>query len=267
MAITAGTNRAPINARNVSPEEARTYRDQVNAESTYNTWNNNQAFNHLKDLHYTVSMLSQHPELKKHPLFTAPKPEELKAGKKDESIPAVLKHTIKLHESHDVGDVLEGERTPQGALTYGTGSRAYVGAIKHMLGSIHHPDAGVTNLLAQAQNHADNYLKQYTPATFDTNAKNKQTSGQTGTSVVVDQPYKLHVYDYPRPTEANAEDQKLADKNWAKQMKATPEGNYPKTHGYEQNRSDAQAKEKSAKNAARQKAKRAAARAARLAGN
>jgi hypothetical protein len=218
----AGRNHAPLSQRNVTPEEAQATMDRYNAESTYNTYSNNKAFDHLKDLHQTMSMLAPHME--GHADF----------GQAKEAVSGAIQQ----HLEHNVGDLLSGQREPNGALTYGTGSRAYVGAAQHILSGINHPDAGVSMLLHQAQEHASNFQKAYTPAYLDTNAKNKKTTGETGVSVVVDPEYRKNIFDYPRKTESNPADQKAADKDWSDALKQTADGRYRKSAQYEQNKKD-----------------------------
>jgi hypothetical protein len=226
MGHTEGKNTAAVEDRNIPLPEAERRIARKNAESTYNTWTNNQAFDHLKSLHMTVGMLGQHPDIASHPAFG--------------EVQAAVSGAIAEHGRHHVGDLLSGERfgpehPKAGQLIYGTGSRAYVGAAQQLLGGISHNDEGVNSLLQQAQTHASNFLNTYEPAKLDENKNKNRTlpREQQVASVVQDPEYRLHAFDYTRPTEATPEAQKEADKDWQKQMGQTADGRYPKTAQYE----------------------------------
>lgn len=175
----AGKNNAPLQWRNISASLATKVRDQYNAESTYNDFANNQAFEHLKTLSTQAGMLAAHPALADHP--DAP------------HLPGAVAEAVRLHNAKHIGDVVEGPS--------GVGSQLYVKQIHNALvGLTSHPDAGVSELATQAKGSAEGYMGAFTPAHLDTNQKNKKTSGEEGISVVVDPEYRKHIFADPKTT-------------------------------------------------------------------
>lgn len=206
----AGKNHAPLDWRNVSPEKASRGLEQYNNESTYNEYSNNQAFEHLKSLQSAVGIIAQHPALEPQhaaPLIGNP------ANPSDESNNYTIGAAVRHHNSKFVGDTLESVQA--GDAPSGIGARAIVGAIKTHLGTIKSTNPELSMQIHSAMEHADNYLKSYTPAYLDTNDKNKKTSGETGVSVVVDPEYRKVINADP---------------------KTTADGRYAKTAQYEANK-------------------------------
>lgn len=268
MAQSGGENYSPVHLRNVPMATAIKGRDFYNVESTYNKYANDQAFSHLSALHHYVGMIGEHPEIQQNPANANT------YGQVREAISTAIRH----HNSGFVGDTIEeiqsgtGLTNQQGQPT-NVGARAHVGAAGQLLGTIKATHPALQEMLGQAQKSVENYKAAYTPATLDTNAKNKRTTNNaSGASVIVDPDYRKHISAQsgkivPWNPEAYAQMSSEEKQSYSQELakSGTVDGNYAKRGGGDQKRSAEARARKNEQTKARNKAKRAAMRAARAA--